>query len=59
MRALAVHCSVASQPMATSLLVSRHAGAAGAARPADVLECKLCGGRRTEAEFLAELQAAE
>lgn len=27
--------------------------------PADVLECNLCGGRRTEAEFLAELEAAE
>lgn len=25
----------------------------------DVLECSLCGGRRTEAEFLAELEAAE
>lgn len=26
---------------------------------ADALECNMCGGRRTEAEFLAELEAAD
>lgn len=32
---------------------------APAAPGADVLECNMCGGRRSEAEFLAELEAAE
>ena len=34
------------------------AAAAGGADEA-VYECNMCGGRRTEAEFLAELEAAE
>lgn len=32
---------------------------APAAPGADVLECNMCGGRRSEAEFLAELEAAD
>ena len=50
-------CHGTLAPLAPAL--APHTAGAAAAAADSLFECNMCGGRRSEAEFLAELEAAD